>query len=147
MWLQDMRIGDVTTMKPTMTAFRRMDRDGRSQRLSYREMTLDNGQVLELISMRDAMRQARDMVDTDRYYADVFGESAYGIDSNESLWVEYADGTHFSLAYGEDVGKFRMTGATCVIIENGCTTQVAGKYRVEESVGGEGDVYYTVVPE
>lgn len=116
-------------------------------RMKHRSFLLDNGQVIEQMSMRDGMRQARDMVDADRYAEDVFGEGAYGIGSDESLWVEYADGTHFSLGYGEEPGRFRMTGATCVIIENGYTTQVAGKYRIEDSVGGDGDVYHTVVPE
>lgn len=113
---------------------------------SYRECVMDNGQVFEVMSLRDGMREAQEMVDADAYSVETFGREAYGLDSDESLWVEYADGTHYSLGYGEEPGRFKRTGITCIIIENGYTTQVAGRYRVEESYGNDG-VMYVVVPE
>ena len=55
----------------------------------------------------------------------------YGSD-DDTLWVEYKDGTHYSCGYGPD-GTFRKTGIEWGLISNGSTQQVFGAYEVDEN--------------
>lgn len=56
----------------------------------------------------------------------------YGSD-DDTLWVEYKDGSHYSCGYGTD-GKFRKTNIEWGLISNGSTWQVFGEYELDENM-------------
>ena len=51
---------------------------------------------------------------------------------DDTLWVEYEDGTRHSCGYGSD-GRFRKTGIVWGCISNGSTQQVLGAYELDEN--------------
>lgn len=52
---------------------------------------------------------------------------------DDTLWIEYKDGTHYSCGYGPD-GKFRKTNIAFGLISNGSTWQVFGEYELDENM-------------
>ena len=60
---------------------------------------------------------------------------AIGLGSDDdTLWVEYRDGSHCAFGYGCDpVGAFRRRGISWGLSSNGSTQQVFGSYAVDEN--------------
>jgi hypothetical protein len=52
--------------------------------------------------------------------------------NEDSVAVLYKDGSFYSNICGDVDGKFRRNNIKAIILDNGCTTEVYGKYTVNE---------------
>ena len=60
--------------------------------------------------------------------------NAAGIGSVLFVWIEYNDGKFYSNSEGVEEGSFKKSGIKGMILDNGATYQIFGKYEVTNSI-------------
>ena len=53
-----------------------------------------------------------------------------GQETDDFLWVQYKDGSHYCIGNEGEEGKFKKTNIEAIIDENPCTTAIWGKVDI-----------------
>jgi hypothetical protein len=84
-----------------------------------------SGQVFEIWeSRKEALHDVADIIDGIRY-ANKIGQR-----TDDLLWVQYKDGSHYCISEEGEEGKFKKINIEAIIDENDCTTMIWGKVEI-----------------
>ena len=87
------------------------------------------GQVFEIWNNRtEALHDITTIIDDIRYALNNSDNPYMGID--DSVWIQYKDGSHYYIGDQGEEGKFRKTGISCIIDENSATTMLYGDFVI-----------------
>lgn len=79
------------------------------------------GQIFEIF---ETLKEAKGMIQ------DCFTENMDSVSDDESLWVQYKDGSHFHVSGAYVEGEYKKTGIETVIISNTSTNQAYGNFQI-----------------
>lgn len=103
------------------------------------ELVTKSGQVFEFWNSRaEALHDVVDIIEGIE-----FSMTRYKY-LDESLWIEYKDGSHYYLGELGEEGKFKKIGISCIIYENENTTVVWGDYVIY-NMDNVSEIYSTEV--
>ena len=84
-----------------------------------------SGQVFEIWeSRKEALHDVADIIDGIRY-ANKIGQR-----TDDFLWVQYKDGSHYCINEDGEEGKFKKINIEAIIDENDCTMMIWGKVEI-----------------
>lgn len=84
-----------------------------------------SGQVFEIWeSRKETLHDVADIIDGIRY-ANKIGQR-----TDDLLWVQYKDGSHYCISEEGEEGKFKKINIEAIIDENDCTTMIWGKVEI-----------------
>lgn len=88
-------------------------------------ITTKGGQILEVWeSRKEALHDIADIIDGIRSAIET------GQETDDFLWVQYKDGSHYCIGDEGEEGKFKKTNIEAIIDENPCTTAIWGKVDI-----------------
>jgi hypothetical protein len=84
-----------------------------------------SGQIFEMWeSRKEALHDVADIIDGIRYANEI------GQRTDDLLWVQYKDGSHYCISEEGEEGKFKKINIEAIIDENDCTTMIWGKVDI-----------------
>lgn len=84
-----------------------------------KEITTQNGQIFEIFESR------KEAIGWIKFYD--FND----MPEDDSVFIQYKDGSHFYAGNGWEVeGTFKKNNIDTIIVQNACTTQLFGNYRI-----------------
>ena len=87
------------------------------------------GQLFEIWTSRtEALHDITTIIDDIRYALE-HPENPYMV-IDDSVWIQYKDGSHYYIGDQGEEGKFRKTGISCIIDENSATTMLYGDFVI-----------------
>ena len=90
-----------------------------------KSFTTKNGQIFEVWeSRKEALHDVADIIDGIRYANEI------GQHTDDFLWVQYKDGSHYCINEDGEEGKFKKINIEAIIDENDCTMMIWGKVDI-----------------
>lgn len=90
-----------------------------------RTFTTKGGQIFEVWeSRKEALHDVADIIDGIRYAIEI------GQRTDDLLWVQYKDGSHYCISEEGEEGKFKKINIEAIFDENDCTTMIWGKVDI-----------------
>lgn len=84
-----------------------------------------SGQIFEIWeSRKEALHDVADIIDGIRY------ANKIGQHTDDFLWVQYKDGSHYCINEDGEEGKFKKINIEAIIDENDCTMMIWGKVEI-----------------
>ena len=88
-------------------------------------ITTKGEQIFEVWENRkEALHDIADIINDIRFANEI------GQRTDDFLWVQYKDGSHYCIGEEGEEGKFKKTNIEAIIDENACTTMIWGKVDI-----------------
>lgn len=96
-----------------------------------KQKELANGQIIEEYTSLKEIKS---------YIEDCYINNKDFLDDESSLYIEYKDGSTYSICVYEEEGKYKRTGIKTVIEDNPSTYAVYGDYKLVKTDSNDNDM-------